>query len=109
VVAGSAPGLAVRFAIDEPNEQTLSIRGTFLARYAPDGDLRWVRAIGPGSSSSIRAQRALRARPDGSILLSESYSGSVTFGAGLPTEVVLDSLGGNTDSYVAVFNADGDF
>ena len=91
------------FGAAEPNETELSGRGIFVAKYAPDGSLRWARQVGgdsgtPGSGITVDAA-------DNSVVIG-SLSGSATFGAGELNETVLTSVGGE-DVFVAKYAPNG--
>lgn len=75
----------------------------FLARYNPDGTLDWARHIGgaehdePGNVSVA---------PDGSVLVTASFQGTVVLGPGSPDQTEFTS-GGAWDVLVARYQQDG--
>lgn len=66
----------------------------YLARFSPDGSLRWLRRFG---SSAYEYGRSLALTPDGNILVSGRTEGDLQ---GLANQ-------GGFDGYVALFSADG--
>ncbi|HYE95372.1 MAG TPA: hypothetical protein VD962_04130, partial [Rubricoccaceae bacterium] len=86
---GSAPdGALANAGVDD----------AFLARYSPDGTLRW--AISFGGASDDRGWD-VAAGPDGAIYVAGYFSGTATFGA-----YTLTSAGAR-DAFLARVNADG--
>lgn len=71
--------------------------GLSLAQYAPDGAVRWVRAL-PAEVSGVGG---LAAEPDGRVVLAATFSGAVDLGSGPVASV------GGTDVLLARLGADG--
>jgi hypothetical protein len=97
---------ATMFGRGEPGQTSFTSAGgydLFLARYNPDGTLDWARHIGgaehdePGNVSVA---------PDGSVLFTASFQGTVVLSPGAPDEIQLTS-GGAWDVLVARYNKDG--
>jgi hypothetical protein len=79
-------------------------RGAFLARYAPDGTLRWVRGTeGPLDAAAT----AVAALPDGSAVVTGAFQDTVVFGAGQPNETTLVAAD-QRDVFLARYDAAGD-
>ncbi|MEM8882547.1 MAG: hypothetical protein AAGD14_00590 [Planctomycetota bacterium] len=100
LVCGNFEGTIVLGA-GETNETTLTSTGgtdLVLARYEADGSLRWARSFGGAGSDSGR--RPIE-RTDGTIVLSGSFQGELTFGADALVSV------GNNDMFVAGFTSTG--
>ena len=77
----------------------------FVARFDPDGELRWVRrAGGPEDEQVYGAGCAF----DGSVRVTGDFTGSIPFDEGGPKETVLRSEG-MRDGFVAAWDADGEF
>jgi hypothetical protein len=94
------------FGAGEAGETTLTAGGTgdvFVARFAAEGTLVWVRQVG---LSGFNFGFAIAAFPDGSSVVTGSFSGSATFGAGEAEETTLTAAGSN-DAFVARYGADG--
>jgi hypothetical protein len=88
------------FGPGEPGETVLTTdSGTrsFVARYDGHGALIWARSIDLGYSAAVRSLAGLA---DGSSLLTGTFLGVVTFGAGEAGETALVSAGGH-DVFVA--------
>jgi uncharacterized delta-60 repeat protein len=101
VVTGYIEGKAT-FGPGEPNETVLvGDEDIFIARYNPDGSLLWAKKIGDDFQDKGFAITALS---DNSIVVTGTFSGSVTFGPGEPDETVLT---GNRDIFIARYNPDG--
>lgn len=103
---GSFNGYAV-FGEGEPNQTRLSSPGNtdiFLARYAADGTLLWVRRAG-GSTFDDTA-KGVALMPDGGAVVVGSFTAQATFGAGTPAAVTLTATGG-MDVFVARYDPDG--
>jgi hypothetical protein len=105
----SASAGTVVFGPGDPGQTTLASvpagRGaTFVARYAPD--LSLVRAKQPTSTGTINGV-SVRSHADGSLVVTGSFNGDATFGAGEPGQVVLTSPLSGVVCYVARFAADG--
>ncbi len=80
-------------------------RDLYLAKYSPTGALIWARALAGAASNAVAQGSALAIDPLGNLLLTGSYTGTVTFGPGSAT---LTSTSKATDPFVAKFNANGD-
>ena len=99
VVTGHYSQIA-RFGVGDPNETLLTSAGfsdIFLARYNPDGTLILAKSAG-GAENDVG--NGITALSDDSIVITGSYAGTATFGAGDPNETVLTSAGG-ADIFVA--------
>lgn len=77
-----------------------------LMKYNPDGSLAWTRQDG---GTSFDQGYAVAALPDGSALITGSFSGTATFGQGESGEISLVSEGGTGDIFVAGYHPDGTF
>ncbi len=90
----------------EPNETVFTTLGgsdIFLAHYASDGALLWVRRDGgTGNDASV----AVAAYDDDSAVICGTFSASATFGAGEPNETTL-SPAGPSDIFIAKYDAAG--
>ena len=94
------------FGAGEPNETTMASAGdynadAFVAKYATDGKLVWATRA-TGSSSGV----GVEGLPDGSALVTGSFGGGVTFGAGEAHETK-PANAGNGDMFTARYSADG--
>jgi hypothetical protein len=107
-ITGDYTGIAI-FGAGEPNETQLPpSHGFFVARYAADGRLVWVRSAHEGTTASGFGVAAM---PDGAIAVSGWFAEDVLIlGEGEPNETWL-SLSGvpgdDTDAFVAKWNEDG--
>ena len=72
----------------------------FVARYAPDGALRWVKSIG---GPSMDFARCVAVTPDGNLVVAGYFGGSVDFGGG-----PLESNGPMQDVFVVGLDAQGE-
>lgn len=116
VVTGYAPGVGITpsqvvLSRGEPDEVTVPVlEGTFLARYRPDGALLWGRGI-DNTPIGWAKPTAIWPMPDGSLLVSAIYEDEITFGAGQPNEVTLETTFGRGAQgiFITLLNADGDF
>jgi hypothetical protein len=104
-VVGYFKGSAT-FGKSEPNETVVNSAGDydiFIARYNPDGTLRWAkRAGGVGDDSGLK----VAALSDGSTVVTGYFTGSATFGQGDPGETILTSAG-EEDAFLARYDSDG--
>ncbi len=89
------------FGPGEPGAVTLSSGRQFLARYAADGSLVWVR------STAAYAGRDVAAYPDGSSVVIGELNGTAVFGAGEAGETTLSSAAASRDVFVARYRLDG--
>jgi uncharacterized delta-60 repeat protein len=111
VITGFFAGTAT-FGVSDPTATTLTATGgaldvdIFVARYAPDGSLIWARQTGGLFGDQGLGVAAL---PDGSVVITGSFVGIVTFGAGDPTATTLTATGGalDVDIFVARYAPDG--
>jgi len=89
-----------------PEEVTLNEGGRrlFIARYASDGTIVWVRTDGGGEEGASDAE-TIAAAGD-SIVLAGRFYGTSTFGTGDDNEVELDS-NGSEDIFLASYTSDG--
>ncbi len=105
VVTGSYQSAAT-FGPGEANETTLPMglyNNGFVARFAYDGDLVWVRAAtGTGELLS----QDVAALPDGTTWVTGAFGGSATFGSGEANETILTAVHGH-DVFVARYAANG--
>ncbi len=96
------------FGPGEPNQTVVTTfadtNDAFLARYAPDGSLLWVRTDGgSGQGDTIQGVGALA---DGTCLLAGTFDGLAAFGLGSPGQTVRAAVGG-IDMFAAHYTADG--
>ena len=112
VVTGWFSGTAV-FGAGEPNETTLVSDSysifcgdIFIAKYNADGTLDWVTRAGGGFDS---AGRGISTFFDGTSVVTGYFRDAAVFGAGESNETKLLSTcdPGNSDIFVARYNADG--
>lgn len=92
LVTGFFDSLAT-FDADGSNETTLESAGLqdiFVARYAPDGTLLWVRRAGGGSGD---VGYGIAVDAPGNSLVTGDFEGAATFGAGELNETTLESAG----------------
>ncbi len=108
VVGGFSDSAA--FGQGEANETVLSTAGmfdVFIARYFPDGTLRWAKSAGGTNNDWANGIAALS---DGSTVVTGTFGfpggGTATFGQGEANQTELSSAGGY-DIFVARYNADG--
>jgi hypothetical protein len=95
------------FGPGEPEETillSLGAQDVYVARYAVDGTLVWVRSI-PGGSSQIPYD--LAATADGGFLITGEFTSGMTAGQGEANETSLASNAGNLDGFIARYNGDG--
>lgn len=95
------------FGLGETNETALTNAGNsdlFVARYSPAGFVEW--AVGVGSLGFDEAYGVV-AFGDGSLIVTGTYEGTVTFGLGEANQTVLTAVGGAADLFLARYNADG--
>ncbi|TET35004.1 MAG: hypothetical protein E3J72_12780 [Planctomycetota bacterium] len=91
------------FGAGEGNETVLSSAGAcdiFIAKYNPDGTLAWAKSAGGVHSDKGYSISALS---DGSAVVTGSFWGTATFGAGEGKETVLSS----GSVFIAKYNANG--
>ena len=77
---------------------------TWVGRYAAGGQQLWTRSLSPPVAGGVRGRVA--ALPDGSSLFGSEFTGTVTLGAGEPTEATLTSAG-QSDLFFSRHAADG--
>jgi hypothetical protein len=75
-----------------------------LSRYSGTGTLRWVRTI-QGDLTNLF--RAMAEGPDGSVILTGNSRGTITLGAGTPTETALSAFDDFFDWFVCRYDVDG--
>lgn len=105
LVVGTFAGEVI-FGEGETNETTLRAAGGtdgFLARYASNGRLAWVRGI--GGTLADRCLDVIVAAPDVHVVAG-SFSGTIVLGVGEAGETELDSAGLG-DALLAAYDADG--
>lgn len=100
LVVGHYTGEAV-FGAGEARETTLGESGgsVFMAKYAPDGTLVFVRSL--GDAEVLRAASL----EDGTTLVTGAFWATATFGAGEPNETTLTSV--ERDIFIAKYVPDG--
>jgi uncharacterized repeat protein (TIGR01451 family) len=76
-----------------------------LAKYAPDGSLIWGKSIG---GTSLEESTGIAFAPNGDIVLSGYFQGSVDFDPG-PGIAMLTSYAGNSDMVLARYTSTGDY
>lgn len=84
----------------------LAARGVadiFVAKYAPDDSLVWVKRMGGDETSGIDAGREVAVDASGNVYLTGNFAGSADFGATTLTTA------GDKDTFVAKFDAAGTF
>jgi uncharacterized delta-60 repeat protein len=94
------------FGSGDPNETILTSTGMaeiFIARYNPDGTLKWAKHAG-GLKDDIGG--AITSLSDDSTVATGYFQGSATFGPGEINQTVLTSAG-NLDIFIARYNPDG--
>lgn len=105
LVTGYFSGTAT-FGPGEPDEATLASAGAediFIARYAADGDLIWVKkAGGEGTDQSF----SISALSDGTSVITGQFCGTATFGEGEVGETTITGVG-DFDIFVARYAEDG--
>jgi hypothetical protein len=77
---------------------------SFLAVYSASGGFEWARI-----SALHCIARAIATAPDGSIYLAGEFSLPATFGLGDPDEVTIEPCEDHDDTFLAKFDATGDF
>jgi hypothetical protein len=119
VVTGNFQGAAV-FGRGEPNETTLhssNAGGTFsgncdifIASYASDGALQWVRhpsgTLRPDQITGRNSGIGIAVTKSSDLLVTGELDGIITFGKGEPNETTLASVGG-IDGFLARYRVDG--
>lgn len=106
LVTGTAVTPAI-FGKGEANQTTTSCGGTedvFIAKYATDGTLQWVRCAGGLKDDGAYGIAALA---DGAFLITGRFRETATFGAGEPRQTVLRARDLDLDIFVARYRADG--
>jgi hypothetical protein len=108
VVTGLFGPPSVTLGPGEPLQTTLTANGTtnddaYVARYGPDGKLRWARAVTGTGSEIAYASCTLS---DGSCVVAGRFQSKVTLGAGEPGQTTLTPIG-VTDAWIARYGAAG--
>ncbi|MEZ0229163.1 MAG: hypothetical protein ACAI25_11100, partial [Planctomycetota bacterium] len=87
----------------------ISVSGdVYLARYSATGALLWAKpATSASAGSSVGSRAVAPCTTDGSVVLTGTFTGSVTFGPGAPAQVVATAPTGATSAFVARFGPDG--
>lgn len=101
-VIGTFEGSAT-FGEGEANETTLDTgedAGTFVARYTQSGSLLWVTMEG---NPAYDFGNALEALPDGSLLLTGTFTGRVVFGKGTQNETILEAPEDREDIFIVKY------
>ncbi|MGB0591544.1 MAG: hypothetical protein ACPGU1_17865 [Myxococcota bacterium] len=87
------------------------LRDIFMAKYSADGEFQWVKTFGDEAPLGIDFEGAstVRVAPNGDIVLSGFYDGSVDFGGESHT-AVLDSFGVglSSDIFIARYTSEGE-
>ena len=106
VVVGRFTGTAT-FGPGELNQTVLTSSGLediFVARYFAGGGLEWARKAG----GTVRDEAfGVVAFADGTCVVTGSFEGAATFGAGEANATVFTATGGAVELFVARFNANG--
>ena len=105
LVAGYIGGTAT-FGAGEIDETTLTSAGgvdMFVAEYAADGSLSWVKSAGGSEDDS---PRSISADEDGAAFVTGGFRNAATFGAGEANETELIAVD-EDDLFVAKYAADG--
>jgi len=105
VVAGQFYDTA-EFGTGELNQTLLTSAGNgeiFVARYNPDGTLKWAKRAG-GSTNDYPG--GITSLSDNSTVVAGGFSGSATFGPGEANETILTSTSG-FDIFIARYNPNG--
>jgi hypothetical protein len=121
VALGVIGGEAV-FGAGEENETVVDcgalascddVQRAFIAAFAADGDLEWVRTSGfctgdlvSDLGPELRVGELALSR-DGGIAAAGAYQGACAFGASEAEEIALASTDGTYDPFAAAFSADG--
>ena len=108
IVTGGFKG-RVTFSRGQAEETTIISEGTgdiFVAKFGPDGQLKWVRQAG---GDRLDGGHSIAATPDDGAVVTGFFEETATFGQGEPDETTLvgrvdDDYG---DRFVAKFNSDG--
>jgi hypothetical protein len=83
----------------------------FVARYLPDGGLKWFEQIhgkGRGGQNSVQHGRAIFAHESGSVYVAGSFHGRVTFGnEEITSSDFLERGGGQPNLFIGKYDADG--
>jgi uncharacterized delta-60 repeat protein len=109
VVSGHIMGTAT-FGPGEAGETTVFTQGSdlgdaFVARFAPDGTLDWVRGFGgPQGDSAL----AVASMPDGSATVAGYFRDAMVLGEGEPNETELFGSPEDKDVFVARFAPEGE-
>jgi hypothetical protein len=106
VAVGTFNGGDPVFGPGEANETQLTNAGgddVFVARYAANGTLAWARGVG---STGTDAAYAVVGFPNGSCIVTGTFSGTVTFGLGEFTQTTLVAAG-TAELFLARYNSDG--
>ena len=99
-MATFGPGESNETTFDECRQQCI-----FVAKYARDGNLVWVKQAG-GTSGDSGTGSDITVDSRGNNYVTGSFEGMVTFGPGEPNETTLTSAGSN-DIFVAKYSIDG--
>lgn len=105
-------GSRATFGPSTTSERTLSAHGNqsqnlFLARYSTEGRLTWAVAVTVEGTAAAQGS-SVTGLSDGSIAVTGSLNGSVTFGAGEAGETTLTSANNyEMDAFIARYKADG--
>jgi len=116
LITGDFEGTAT-FGAGEPNETSLITSANwdmFLAKYDPDGALRWARRAG-GTDTDGASGNSVSALDDGTSVVTGTFRGepeqepsggakTVVFGPGEDNETPLDSVDGSYDVFAAKYD-----
>ncbi|MBN2191805.1 MAG: hypothetical protein JW751_03225 [Polyangiaceae bacterium] len=103
VVAGGVGTESAVLGAGEPNEVTLHQGAMYLARYAADGEMRWVVSSGDGRGSVD----AVEAGPGGFLYVTGTVQGEAVFGQGEAIRVAAQDFG-DPATYVARYTTGGE-
>jgi uncharacterized delta-60 repeat protein len=106
IIAGGYFSKSITFENGETLENTLAPdddNDIFIARYNPDGSLKWVRDLGSTGGEGIDGITTLS---DDSVVVTGQFEGLVIFGSSEPNETELSAVE-EIDVYIAKYNPDG--
>jgi len=102
-------GFSATFGLGETNQTTLTSAfsdDTYVAKYAPSGDLVWAKSAGGGTSQT--AGRGIAVDGSGNSYATGLFDSTATFGAGETNETTLPAPTGFSDTFVAKYAPSGD-
>ncbi|MFG6687048.1 T9SS type B sorting domain-containing protein [Mariniflexile sp. HNIBRBA6329] len=95
------------FGQGEINQTTLSVNGSFIAKYAPNGLLLWAKQI--DANNNMVVSNAITLDDQNNIYITGYFGVQVTFGAGTLTATTLYSNSNSRDAFFAKYSQDGNF